>query len=55
MPNRVVTRGRDRAQFVLDQIGSIADDPGLRAEVLRQDEAQFQNDLDELLTEQRGL
>jgi len=42
-------------RVVLDQIRGVADDPGLRAEILRQAEAQFQHDLDEFLTERRGL
>jgi site-specific DNA recombinase len=42
-------------QVVVDQIRGMADDPALRAEVLRQAQEQFESDLGELVTEQRGL
>jgi site-specific DNA recombinase len=42
-------------RVVVDQIRGIADDPGLRAEVLRQAQEQFESELAELVTEQRGL
>jgi site-specific DNA recombinase len=42
-------------RVVVDQIRGIADDPGLRAEVLRQAQEQFEGELAELATEQRGI
>ena len=42
-------------QVVVDQIRGIAADPGLRAEVLRQAQEQFDSELAELATEQRGI
>jgi site-specific DNA recombinase len=39
----------------VDQIRGIAADPSLRAEVLRQAQEQFEGELAELATEQRGL
>ncbi len=41
-------------RVVVDQLRGIAD-PGLRAEVLRQAQEQFESELAELVTEQRGL
>ena len=42
-------------RVVLDQIRTIAADPGLRAEVLRQAQEQFESELAELTAERRGL
>jgi site-specific DNA recombinase len=42
-------------RVVMDQIRGIAADPSLRAEVLRQAQEQFEGELAELATEQRGL
>ncbi|GIW81345.1 MAG: hypothetical protein KatS3mg105_3152 [Gemmatales bacterium] len=42
-------------RVVVDQIRGIAVDPGLRAEVLHQAQEQFETELAELVTEQRGL
>jgi site-specific DNA recombinase len=42
-------------RVVVDQVRGIADDAGLRGEVLRQAQEQFEKDLAALVTEQRGL
>lgn len=42
-------------RVVVDQVRDMADDPGLRAEVLRQAQEQFESEQAELVTEQRGL
>ncbi len=42
-------------RVVVDQIRGIAADPGLRAEVLRQAQEQFEGELAEMAMEQRGL
>jgi site-specific DNA recombinase len=42
-------------RVVVEQIRGIAVDPGLRAEVLRQAQEQFEGELAELVREQRGL
>jgi site-specific DNA recombinase len=42
-------------RVIVDQIRGIGTDPGLRAEVLRQAQEQFEGEMAELSTEQRGL